>query len=546
MANNFSLIQNLSIKNEDSSIIAFGETLKKLAKEKNNVIAVDADVGSSTKTVMIRTVDKNRFVQSNIAEANMIGVSAGLANAGFNVFTSSFAIFMTGQPYNQIRQSIAYENLSQTVNVKLVGTHAGIATGPDGPTHHGTEDIGLMSMLPQKIVEIVKKKKNLTLEDNSYLKFITETNMKILCPADAVQTQAIIDWAGHNEGPMYIRLPRGKQPNIYEKYEYESNEPDVLYETKDAEVTLFVHGTLVFPALKLAKECNKSTPLHNFTPMNVVNVHTISPLNKSFIKKYANDTGAFVVAEDHVEIGGLLTNILHKAKLSQPRKHVFVPGFTESASKDELYKKYGLSEDAIFAAVRGALFKKYGLSKKVGFSKLIKLEKLLKKKHLDLSQNELTSLFKMFSSRTIQFDLPDPSPDESNEKIKKSFQMYVKLQDILAKDIGQELATKRESNTLIGRDGPPVLPEGIITTYLVPPCAVKLSGWGYFDIDDFPQKAKSVCQIVLEFIYDSAGKSKVKELEKKFVKILKDEFEKDGLSKYCIKRPGKKEKFVSF
>jgi transketolase len=363
--NKFKQIKNPTKSNNEPLVTAFGETLCKLVKSGENVVALDADVGTSTKTCALLEIEKERlmparlspsktpdlFIQGDIAEQNLIGVAAGLASLGlFNIFVSTFAVFATGEVYNQIRQSAAYENISHVLNLKIVGTHAGIATGPDGPTHHGTEDIGLMSLLPKKIIDVEnvwdpKKRK-------VFKKFFKKENMRIMAPADATQTRSIIDWSARNDGPMYIRLPRGAHPKIFSEYDYSTNEPDVLVDSEKDDVTLFCHGTMVFPSIKAAEKLKKEG-----INAKVVNVHTILPFNKSIVKKYIKETNAFVVAEDHVEEAGLLSKILLH-KVTPNWNKVIVPGFTSSGSQKDLYKLYGLTVDDICRKAKKAIAKK--------------------------------------------------------------------------------------------------------------------------------------------------------------------------------------------
>ncbi|MFH1450526.1 MAG: transketolase C-terminal domain-containing protein, partial [archaeon] len=307
---------------------AFGNKLKDLVSEENKIIGLDADVGSSTGVEKIFDKLPSRFVQGGIAEANLIGVSAGLSLVGFTPYVATFAAFAAGRVYDQIRQNLAYENVYQDMNVKVIGTHCGLGVGPDGATHQALEDLALIRAVPDKV----------KINDASG-KLEKETNFRILAPADAVQTEKMVEWMNENTGLVYMRIPRADLPIIYNDYEYPSGgEPDLLMDGSD--LTIMAHGEMVYNSLMVATLLKQDG-----ISAQVVNVHTLKPLHKEYLRKCLTKTGLGVTIEDHQLRGGLGTAVrdeVLKTFFKVPVKKFYVAGFGESGNPEKLYKKYGL------------------------------------------------------------------------------------------------------------------------------------------------------------------------------------------------------------
>jgi transketolase len=283
-------------------------------------VVLDADLALSTKTKRFGTMYPDRFFDMGIAELNLMGVAAGLAAAGKTVFASTFATFATGQPYNVIRQSIAYANL----NVKIVATHSGISVGGDGATHQMLEDISLMRGLP---------------------------NMRVFVPADAPQTSDIIKLVAESDGPCYVRLPRGDTALLPDMYRTEIGKAITVREGTD--ITLIGCGTMVYETLKAADEL-----IAEGVDARVVLVHTVKPIDKDAILKAARETKGIVTAEEHSYYGGLGSAVCEVVAEHHPT-HVRRIGvrdtFGESGDERALMEKYGLTSRHIADAARDIL-----------------------------------------------------------------------------------------------------------------------------------------------------------------------------------------------
>ncbi|UCE75159.1 MAG: transketolase family protein [Methanomassiliicoccales archaeon] len=321
---------------------AYALALVELGRERNDIVVLNADLASSTKTLEFSNEFPERHFNFGIAEQNMMSTAAGLAAAGKTVFVSTFAVFGTGRVYDQIRQSIAYPKL----NVKIVVTHAGITVGGDGATHQITEDIALMMVLP---------------------------NMKVIVPADAVETSKAIKAAADYGGPVYVRLGRAEVPSITsEKDQFEIGKATLLRNGKD--VTLIGTGIMVSVCLDAAEVLKKKG-----IDARVINMSTIKPIDEDILEKAARETGAIVTAEEHnVEMGmGTAISMVIAEKKHVPMKRVGIPDvFGESGSSDELMKKYGLTVEDIVKAAHNVLKRKDKLSRLQRVSKkLIKHER---------------------------------------------------------------------------------------------------------------------------------------------------------------------------
>lgn len=322
-------------KKMESQRKAFATALVELGRERNDIVVLNADLSSSTKTIEFANEFPERHFNFGIAEQNMMSTAAGLAAAGKTVFVSTFAVFGTGRVYDQIRQSIAYPKL----NVKIVVTHAGITVGGDGATHQIAEDIALMMVLP---------------------------NMTVIVPADAVETSKAIKAAADYDGPICVRLGRADVPTITsEKAPFEIGKATVLRKGND--VTLIGTGIMVSVCLDAAEALKKEG-----VDARVINMSTIKPIDKDMLGKAAFETGAIVTAEEHnVEMGmGTAISMVIAEKKHVPMKRVGIPDvFGESGSSDELMEKYGLTVKNIVNAAHDVLRRKDKLTRLQQFGK---------------------------------------------------------------------------------------------------------------------------------------------------------------------------------
>lgn len=302
----------------------FGAGLYEIGQKNNDVVALCADLTGSLKMDAFAKAFPDRFFESGIAEANMIGVSAGLALSGKCVFAGSFAAFVTGRVYDQIRQAVAYSN----TNVKICASHAGITLGEDGATHQILEDIGLMKMLP---------------------------NMIVINPCDYNQTKAATIAVASHKGPVYLRFGRPGVPNFTpENQKFEIGKALKLSEGKD--VTLFATGHLVWEALQACKLLEEEG-----VSAEVMDIHTIKPLDTESIIASVTKTGAAVCAEEHFIAGGLGESIAGELAARKPVPMEFVAvndRFGQSGTPAELMKSYGLDADHIVQAAKKAISRK--------------------------------------------------------------------------------------------------------------------------------------------------------------------------------------------
>lgn len=325
---------------KESQRKAFAEALVKLGKERSDIVVVNADLSSSTKTIEFAKEFPERHFNFGIAEQNMMSTAAGLAASGKIVFASTFAVFGTGRVYDQIRQSIAYPKL----NVKIIATHAGITVGGDGATHQITEDVALMRVLP---------------------------NMTVIVPADATETAKVIKAVVDYDGPVYVRLGRADIPNVTgKKYNFEIGKANLLREGKD--VTLIGAGVMVSKCLEAAEKLEKEG-----IDARVLNMSTIKPIDEKAILKAARETGAMVTAEEHNDVEGLgsaVAKVLVE-NLHIPMNKVGIPDtFGESGDSDELMEKYGLTVEAIVDGAKEAI-KRKGVKKRRFWGKYAKEKK---------------------------------------------------------------------------------------------------------------------------------------------------------------------------
>jgi len=302
----------------------FGEGLTELGKTNSNVVALCADLTGSLKMNDFKKNHPERFFQIGVAEANMMGIAAGLTLGGKIPFTGTFANFSTGRVYDQIRQSIAYSEK----NVKICASHAGLTLGEDGATHQILEDIGLMKMLP---------------------------GMTVINPCDFNQTKAATLAIAKHIGPTYLRFGRPKVPNFTPKDQVFEIGKAVLL-NKGTDVTIICTGHLVWKSLEACKE------LEIFgINAEVLNIHTIKPLDSQAILNSINKTKCVVTAEEHQISGGLGESISQLLALNNPTPMEFVAvndSFGESGKPKELMEKYGLGTQNIINAAKKVLKRK--------------------------------------------------------------------------------------------------------------------------------------------------------------------------------------------
>ena len=297
---------------------SYGEILEKLGEENKDIVVLDADLSAATKTSIFAKKYPDRFFDMGIAEANMMGVAAGMASCGKIPYVSTFAAFAAGRAYDQIRSSICYPNL----NVKICATHAGITVGEDGATHQMLEDLALMRALP---------------------------NMTVLCPSDDVETKYLIEQISKLKGPVYVRLARLATPGIYEENQtFEIGKAIQIGEGTDA--TVFATGVVVSEAIK-AKELLEKEGIY----IRVVDMHTIKPIDKEMIVKSAKETKKLISIEDHSVIGGLGSAISEVLTQEYPCKLIRMgihDTFGKSGNAVELLKYFGLTSEEIIKTVK--------------------------------------------------------------------------------------------------------------------------------------------------------------------------------------------------
>ena len=302
----------------------FGVGMLELGRKNPNVVALCADLLGSLKLDDFVNEFNERFVQCGIAEANMISVAAGMTIGGKIPFATTFANFATGRVYDQIRQSVAYSNK----NVKIAASHAGLTLGEDGATHQILEDVGLMQMLP---------------------------GMVVINPCDFNQTKAATLALGEHVGPAYLRFGRPKWPNFTpENQTFEIGKAVLMNEGKD--VTIFATGHLVWKSLEAARQLEAEG-----ISVELINIHTIKPLDEEAVLRSVSKTGCAVVCEEHNVIGGLGSTIATFLAKAKPTPTEFVAvndSFGESGTPDQLLAKYGLETVNVYQATKKVLNRK--------------------------------------------------------------------------------------------------------------------------------------------------------------------------------------------
>ena len=302
----------------------YGKTLVELGRENPDIVVLDADLSKSTMTHFFGSEFPDRFFDCGIAEQNMIGIAAGLAASGKTPFASTFAVFAPGRCFDQVRMSIAQPEL----NVKLVVTHGGISVGEDGTSHQSIEDLALIGALP---------------------------GFSVIVPADAVETAQAVRVAASSYGPFYIRLGRPKLPLVFgEDYRFSLGKAATMKPGQD--VTIIAIGIMVSAALEAAANLGQQG-----IDCRVLNMSTLKPIDEEAIIQAARETGAIVTAEEHLEHGGLGSEVAQVTGRYQPVPLEFVAikdTYGQSGKDSELLKRYGLTAEGIEAAVRSVIARK--------------------------------------------------------------------------------------------------------------------------------------------------------------------------------------------
>ena len=298
---------------------SYGNALAELGREHDDVVVLDADLAGATKTSIFKKAFPDRHIDCGIAEANMMGIAAGLATTGMVPFASTFAMFAAGRAFEQVRNSISYPHL----NVKIGATHAGISVGEDGASHQCNEDIALMRAIP---------------------------GMTIINPSDDIEAKAAVKAAYEMEGPVYLRFGRLAVPVINDRpnYKFEIGKGVILRDGSD--VAIIATGLCVSSALEAADRLSED----GINAM-VINMHTIKPLDKELVRKAAKKTGKIVTVEEHSVIGGLGGAVCEALCDSEPvpvKRIGMNDVFGESGPAAALIEKYGLDGKGVYRAVK--------------------------------------------------------------------------------------------------------------------------------------------------------------------------------------------------
>ena len=317
------MLSEIEVTGKKDTRSGFGDGILEAATANENVVALTADLAGSLKLGGFIKAFPDRFIQCGIAEANMIGIAAGLTIGGKIPYTTTFANFSTGRVYDQIRQSVVYSGK----NVKICASHAGLTLGEDGATHQILEDIGLMKMLP---------------------------GMTVIVPCDYNQTKAATKAIANYEGPVYLRFGRPVWPIFTKEEDFVIGKAQMLNEGKD--VTIFACGHMVW----MAVEASKTLEAKGIS-VELINMHTIKPLDAAAVLASIKKTGCAVTAEEHNIIGGLGDSIAQVAAKDFPIPIEYVgtkDTFGESGKPEELLVKYGLDANHIVAAAEKAISRK--------------------------------------------------------------------------------------------------------------------------------------------------------------------------------------------
>ena len=298
---------------------SYGNALAELGKEHEDVVVLDADLAAATKTGVFKKAFPERHIDCGIAESNMMGVAAGIATTGKVPFASSFAMFAAGRAFEQVRNSIGYPHL----NVKIGATHAGISVGEDGATHQCNEDIALMRTIP---------------------------GMVVINPSDDVEAKAAVKAAYEHDGPVYLRFGRLAVPVINENEDYKFELGKAITLREGTDVTIIASGLPVSESLSAAEKLAQDG-----ISVEVINIHTIKPLDEEAVIKAAEKTGKIVTVEEHSVIGGLGSAVCDVAAQKTSAKVLKIgieDVFGESGPAVQLIKKYGLDAESIYEKVK--------------------------------------------------------------------------------------------------------------------------------------------------------------------------------------------------
>jgi len=309
---------------EASTRETYGKTLVELGRQNKDIVVLDSDLSPSTMTSLFAREFPNRFFDCGLEEQNMIGIAAGLAASGKVVFVSTFAIFASCRCFDQLRLCLSQPEL----NAKIVATHGGISVGEDGPSHHAIEDLALYCALP---------------------------GFTVVVPADAIEAAEAVRAAARIYGPFYVRLSRPKTPIVYpEGYHFTLGKAVTMRQGKDA--TVIAMGIMVAKALETADILARQN-----IDCQVINMHTLKPLDEAAIAKAASETGAIVVAEEHLAQGGLGSRVAQIVAKQKPVPMEFVnlgDRYAVSGKAEELLQRYGLTAGDIEDSVRRVVKRK--------------------------------------------------------------------------------------------------------------------------------------------------------------------------------------------
>ena len=303
---------HINYENKKATRQSYGEALKELGKNNENIVVLDADLSGATKTDIFAKEYPNRFFDIGISEQDLIGTAAGFATCGKIPYASTFAVFAAGRAYDQIRNSVCYPKL----NVKICATHAGITVGEDGATHQMLEDISLMRTLP---------------------------NMTVISTSDEMQTKWAVEEISKISGPVYLRLSRLATPSIYEEAEFEIGKGIQIGEGTDA--TIIATGVTVVEALKAQEELAKQK-----INVRVVDIHTIKPIDEELIIKCAKETKKIITIEDHSIIGGLGSSVCEVLSEKYPTQVIRMgikDTFGKSGTAEKLMEYYKITSKDI-------------------------------------------------------------------------------------------------------------------------------------------------------------------------------------------------------
>ena len=298
---------------------SYGNALVELGKEKEDLVVLDADLAAATKTGIFKKAFPERHIDCGIAEANMTGIAAGMSTCGYVPFISTFAMFAAGRSFEQVRNSIGYPHL----NVKLGATHAGISVGEDGATHQCNEDLALMREIP---------------------------GMVVINPSDDIEAKAAVRAAYEHAGPVYLRFGRLAVPVINDRPDYHFEIGKVVVLKEGTDVTIFATGLCVSSALEAAEKLKEDG-----IDAEIVNIHTIKPIDRELVIASAKKTGKVVTAEEHSVIGGLGSAVAEVLSEEAPTKLLRIgvgDVFGESGPAKELVAKYGLDGTGIYEKVK--------------------------------------------------------------------------------------------------------------------------------------------------------------------------------------------------